>query len=217
MLAEAKVGWIQQADGSVNPGRISRLGAFVKGDGQGRYYENTARSNIFSVTLPVTTGSIAAGNVYLAAAAASTQFAVWNPIGSGKNLSLLKFTIFTVAGTSPAGPVMHSMATTVPSISSSLYTGSIQNNNLGGGNSVARAMVNQGGSALTGSANALTYIRMADFWMTAGSVAVLNGLKMVEYIDGDIVVAPGTMWVPTWPSSTAVTWGGSLTWEEINI
>ena len=216
MLAEAKVGPNQQADGSVNPARITRIGGMAKADGQGRYYEQTVRNNIFSLAFPASSGSIAAGNIYGAGAAASTQFALWNPVNTGKNLSLLKFTVFTIAGTSPAGPIMHGMASIVPTINSSFYTGGIQNNNLGGAASVARGMTNQGGSALTGG-GATTYIRMADFWMTAGSIAVLNGLKMVEYIDGDIVIAPGTMWVPLWPSATAVTWGGSITWEEIAI
>jgi hypothetical protein len=40
--------------------------------------------------------------------------------------------------------------------------------------------------------------------------------KLTEYIDGDIVLPPGTCWVPTWMGAGTTFLGGySITWEEI--
>ena len=43
MLAEIRSGITQQADGTVAPGRASRLGAIIVGEGQGKYYEATSK------------------------------------------------------------------------------------------------------------------------------------------------------------------------------
>jgi hypothetical protein len=73
------------------------------------------------------------------------------------------------------------------------------------------------GSALTGS-TALVIIRAADLYITAGTAANLGGFKCVEYVDGDIVIAPGSCWVPTWVAAGTTFLGGySVTWEEIPI
>ena len=120
MLAEIRAGLTQLSDGTVAPARASRIGAEVVGDGQGRYYEAASRGNVFSAGLTAWTSTVAAGNILLAAAAASTQFAVWNPAGSGKNLSLLKFGVYPISGTAPIPAVFHSATLTAPSIATSV-------------------------------------------------------------------------------------------------
>ncbi len=79
MLAEIRAGQTQLSDGTIAPARATRMGGIVVGDGQGRYYEQAARGNIFSLILTAWSTTIAAGNIVGAAAAASTQFALWNP------------------------------------------------------------------------------------------------------------------------------------------
>jgi len=111
MLAEIRAGQTQLSDGTIAPARATRMGGIVVGDGQGRYYEQAARGNIFSLILTAWSTTIAAGNIVGAAAAASTQFALWNPSGSGKNLSLLKFQVWAISGTPPVPPVIHSFCT----------------------------------------------------------------------------------------------------------
>ena len=91
MINEIRAGQTLLSDGTVGIARATRIGALATGDAQGRYYEQAFRGNIFSLVLAATTGTVAAGNVNGAAAGASTQFALWNPAGSGKNLSLLDF------------------------------------------------------------------------------------------------------------------------------
>ena len=220
MLAEVRAGLYSQADGTISAARITRLGAIAKGDGQGRYYEQTARGNIFSMALATTSGSIVVGSVTGATAAnlvTGSQFALWNPYGSGKNLSLLKFGVTLISGTAPVGPVFHSMAVGIPTIATTVATPIVCNNPGFGGSCVARGATAAAGVALTGSPNPLTIICMADLWFTAGTPGDLPGTKCIEYIDGNIVIAPGTMWVPTWASAAALLWAASITWEEIPV
>jgi hypothetical protein len=217
MLAEIKTGVILGTDGTVSPGRSSRIGAEVNGYGQGKYYEQTSRGNVFSLILTAWTTGIAAGNLVGAAAGASTNFALWNPAGSGKNISLLKFQCWVVSGTTPVPPLVHSLSITAPTIATSVVT-PIQCNNVGlGALSVARALSSAAGSALTGS-TILQSLCAADLGVGAGSVTTANNFenKLTEYLDGSIVVSPGTCWVPTWiTAGTTVLGGYSITWEEI--
>ena len=192
------------------------MGGMVAGDGQGRYYEQTSRGNVFSLMLSAWTGTIAAGNIVGAAAAASTQFALWNPTGSGKNIALLKFGVFAISGTAPVPPVVHSYCT-APTLVTSVVT-PIACNNVGlSAASVARALTSAGGAALTGG-GALSYLRVADLGIGAGSTTPANLFqpKLTEYIDGEIVIPPGLCWVPTWMAAGTTFLGGySVTWEEI--
>ena len=219
MLSEIRAGLTQLSDGTVAPARASRVGAIVTGDAQGRYYEGASRGNLFSLVLPTTSGTIAAGNINAAAGAASTQFALWNPAGSGKNISLLKFAVIPISGTAPVSGVFHSVSNTAPSIATSVVN-PIACNNIGmAAASVARALTSAAGVALTGS-SALTLLRAADIYLAAGAMGTTGGFgtKTVEYIDGDIVIPPGTCWVPTWVAAgTTFLNGYSVTWEEIPV
>jgi hypothetical protein len=215
MLAEIRAGITQLSDGTIAPARATRQGGIVIGDGQGRYYEQTARGNVFSLVLSAWSTTIAAGNIVGAAAAASTQFALWNPPGSGKNLSLLKFQVWAISGTAPVPPVIHSYCV-APTIATSVVT-PIACNNVGmAAASVARALSSAAGAALTGS-SILAYLRAADLAIGAGATVPANLFqKCTEYIDGDIVLPPGTCWVPTWMAAGSTFLGGySITWEEI--
>jgi hypothetical protein len=217
MLTEFRTGISNLVEGSIVPARISRIGALVKGEGQGRYYEATSRGTVFSVYLGAWTSTIAAGNIVNATAAPSSQFAVWNPAGSGKILSLLKFGVWPISGTAPIPPVSHSAMLTAPSIATTVVNPITCNNAGMAAACVARACTSAAGATLTGS-SALTIIRCADLYITAGAAANLTGWKVVEYIDGDIQIPPGTGWVPTWVAAGTTFLGGySLTWEEIPV
>jgi hypothetical protein len=141
---------------------------------------------------------------------------LWNPNGSGKNLSLLKFQCWAISGTAPVPPVIHSYCT-APTIATSVVT-PIACNNLGmAAASVARALTSAAGAALTGN-SILQYLRAADLGIGAGATVPANLFepKLTEYIDGDIVLPPGTCWVPTWMAAGTTFLGGySITWEEI--
>ena len=219
MLAEIKTGLIVGTDGTVSPGRSSRVGAEVSGFGQGKYYEQTSRGNVFSLILTAWSSTIAAGNVIGAAAGATTNFALWNPAGSGKNISLLKFQCWAISGTAPVPPIIHSISITAPTIATAVAT-PIQCNNVGlGALSVARALSSVAGAALTGS-TILQSLCASDIGLGAGALTTANNFenKLTEYLDGSIVIPPGACWVPTWTAVGTTFLGGySVTWEEIPV
>src|SRR4029077_17095245 len=103
MLSEIRTGLITSSNGAVNPGRSDKTGAAVQTDGHGHLTEVASQGKIFTGFLSQGTSTVAAGNIVGAAAAASTQFAVWNPIGSTVNLVLLKLRIQQYSGTPTAG------------------------------------------------------------------------------------------------------------------
>src|SRR3989442_14287711 len=116
--AKTIVGPQSKADGSQIALRSSRTGAGIVADAHGRYQEATIRGNVYSVVLTATTTGVAAGNIAGAAAAAATQFVLWNPSASQKALVLLKFGMGVISGTPGAGPMFHGMITTAPTIAS---------------------------------------------------------------------------------------------------
>ena len=219
MLAEGRSGITTLSDGTVAPTRLSRNGATIVGDGQGSYYEQASKGNIFNLTLTTTSGTIAAGNINGAAAAASTQFALWNPAGSGKNLSFLKYWILPISGTAPVAGCFHSYSSTAPTIATSVVS-PITCANIGmAPASVARALTSAAGAALTGS-SALQIIRPAHLYLAAGAMGTTGGFgtNIAEELAGSIVIPPGTCWVPTWTAAgTTFLNGYGIMWEEIPV
>ncbi|MFA5880560.1 MAG: hypothetical protein WC834_00065 [Eubacteriales bacterium] len=216
MLNEIRVGAITGSNGTVNPARGTKNGATATANVQDKYYEQVVGGNVFSLVLAAWTTTVNAGNINSAAAAAVTQFALWNPANSGKNLSLLKFGVWPISGTAPVAGVFHSKGT-APTVASAAVT-PVANNLAGAAvTSVAGYMASAAGAALTGG-GALTLIRAADLFITAGTVANLQGGRSIENIDGDIVIPPGMMWVPTWVAAGTTFLGGySITWEEVAV
>jgi hypothetical protein len=196
--AQAKVGLQINPNGMETVLRSGKDGGQITAAGQGQYYEATA-------------------NLNGAAAGASTQFALWNPVGSGKNLSLLKFAVAYISGTTPVTGMYHSFSSLCPTIVTTV-SNPIQCNLTGAAAAcVARGLAHTTGSALTGSA-ILQIIRQADLAFSAGTFAALGGYHAIEYIDGDIVIGPGTAWVPTWKAAgTNTLVDYSITWQETEI
>ena len=229
MLAEMRAGPpgnLGNSEGTVATGRISRIAALITADAQGRYYEQASRGNIFSLSLLATSASATAGQLNGAAAAAATQFMIWNPLGSGKNLSLLKFGLGVVSSgnlTATTGiQVFHSWCI-APTNATTVATPIQCNNTALAPQCAARAWTSAAGAAVAGN-SILQFIRQADLSFTSsGAAPVVNlmGMKAIEYIDGDIVIPPGVAWVPTFNagagSSTTLYFGYSITWEEIPI
>jgi hypothetical protein len=167
------------------------------------------------MALNATTTGVAAGNIVAAAAAASTQFALWNPANSGVNLSLLEFGLGIISGTPGGGPVFHSMSlNAAPSIGT---TGNIFNNLLTNTAGKAKGMASAAGAALTGG-GALSVFKIANFTSTATAQASVGELNALEDLAGKIILPPNTLWVPTWSAAgTSLLNAYSITWEEIPL
>lgn len=217
---EQVVGATSRGDGFTDgPVRIGRTNEAIISDGQGRYYEMVRVGAVFTLILAATTTGVAAGNIVAAAAAASTQFALINPITSKFNLQLLKFGMGVISGTPGAGPIFHGYIPNVSTITVASAGGTIRSNLLGyTGNSVATPWALAAGSAITGGQAPVTF-RVADFSATNTAQAIANGhVRAIEDIAGEIVIPPGTAWLPLWGAAgTSVLNGYSITWAEVPI
>lgn len=215
MLADLIGGPRIIGDGAPGTLRSERSGGATTADVRGHFAEAASRNQMFTLVLAATTTGVAAGNIVAAAAAAATQFALWNPIGSGKNLELLRFGMGIISGTPGAGPLFHGIFTSPPTLASS--TGNAYSNLAGqSAASVARWMALAAGSALTGGVAPITF-SIADFATTATAQATPGEVRAIENLDGSIVLPPGTGWVPLWSAAgTALLNAYSITWQETN-
>jgi len=194
------------------PIRLGRTAAQITADAHARFYEAVSRGNVYSLQLGATTSTVAAGNITGAAAAASTQFALWNPTGSLKNISLLRFAMSPISGTPTTGVIQHGLILTAPTIAT---VGTIYNNLASTAVGVARGVASAAGATLTGGSAPVAH-SIADFAGMASAYASTVYLRCVEYLDGGIVLPPGTGWVPMHPGAgTTLLHGYSIAWEEV--
>lgn len=219
MQLDQVAGIIARALGiSAGPARIDKQGSAVVLDGRGRYAEPTTQGLVYSLTLTATSSTIAAGNIVAAAAAASTQFGLINPVTSGKNLEIIKFGMGIISGTPAAGSLFHGYIPNITSLTAAT-SGTIRSNILGNTGSSALGWASAAGAALTGSTQAAVTHRCADFAVTATAQAVANGpVRCIEEVAGDIIVPPGVMWLPLWSGAgTTLLNSYSVTWIEVAV
>lgn len=216
MILEGIVGAQSASDSAQVRGRMGRQADLIVSQLQGRYGEQTQRGNVFALNLGATTTGVAAGNIVGAAAAAATQFALWNPLASGKNLVLLKAFISVISGTVVGGPPFHGqfVFSALPSIANQ---GAALNCLAGGGAPVARYCALAAGTALTGAAPGPSVLRPFPGQFSAGTYAALAGSAVFyDEVDGDIVLPPGTGWAPLWAAAgTSVLNAYGVTWAEV--
>jgi len=202
------------ADGETLVARADRTGALVIQQAHARSTETTSRGNVFSMILTATTGGIAAGQLVAAAAAASTQFALFNPATSKYNLVMMRFGYAANSGTPAAGALIHGQFFTVPTLAAS---GTIRNNRPNGRQSVAVGYTSAAGAALTGG-SAPQALMAAGFSYTATAQGATTTSPTLEQVEGAIVLPPGTGWAPLHlGAGTTVLSSYSVTWEEIPI
>jgi hypothetical protein len=218
MFPPVRVGPQVLSDGSLVQERASRDGCNVAVNGHCSYQEACYRGNLFSMVLAASTSTVAAGNIAGAAAQASTQFALCNPVASGKNLVLLRFRLGYISATmTGAGPIFHGTLNGIPTLAAS---GTILSNQMGaGGSSVARGYVSAGGAALTGGPAPAIFMP-TNFANTATIPASPYLVSTDDLVDGCIIVPPGQGWLPLWQNGgtyTAALYACSITWEEIAI
>lgn len=215
MLSEIRTGVVASSNGAVNPARSDKTGAMVVTDGHGHWSEAATQQKLFTGFLSQGTTTVAAGNIVGAAAAASTQFAVWNPIGSPVNLVIQKLFIQFYSGTPTAGGLTLSTFNATQVANGTSTFGAVRNHYIGGAPGFGLCLASAAGSALTGG-SALTTLLNLGWSSTATALATPAGIEYEEIIDGAIIVPPGYGVVPTWPGAgTTFLVGYSLVWEEV--
>lgn len=227
MLLQGQVGQITATDSTQATLRTGRTGEFIGTQAHARYYEQTSRSNIFSLVQLASVGSIAAGNLLTNTysgtplANQATQFAIWNPIGSGVNLSFMRVTVGMVSATTlPAGPPFHGIFLYGnPTNSTTFDAGRGAYNNFVNGKAPVARYINTAttGTTITGG-TAPAILRAMNTSFTATGFSAAAGTSMTEQVDGDIVIPPGYGWVPIWNGAgTSALPSYSVTWEEVPI
>lgn len=196
--------------------RGTKEAAAVGANLSGLYEEANIRGQIFTLVQPLTGTGIAAGHIVGAAAAAATQFAIFNPATSTKNLVLLEFALAVVSGTFPAGPCVHGYIPNVPTLAAS---GTPISNIMGGAAaaSVAKCYVSSAGAALTGGLAPVGH-KLSNFGSTNTAQASPYLVNTIEYLDGKLIVPPGVGWLPMFSAAgTSCLLGWSVTWREVPI
>ena len=212
-LNEGRAGPVLLAEGAVGPQRQGRQGEASVADIHGRYTEAALRGTIYSAFLKGAT-TVAAGQQDNAAAAASTNFAILNPQSSGVTLALLKFQVAWHSGTPVAGPITH--AVIVGSTITITGSAPIRNKAGAGPLSAAQYVTSAGGTAVTGG-TAPVLLRPSGLYMTATAPAPVAIITATELLDGDIILPPGTAWLPLFPNGTwtSPVFSLGVEWEEL--
>lgn len=209
------------ADAAATILRQGRTSELVVSQNHGRLAESTTRGAVYQLTQNATGTGIGAGNTAGAAAAAATQFALWNPVGSGVNISLLEFGYGIISATTLPTNLFHGLFVNgVPSIASTYDSGKSAVNCLAGSGAPRAKYVNtaaSSGTTLTGGSAPVTF-RQVNLCFSATTFVAAAGNYFVDMVDGDIVLPPGSGWLPLWSGAgSAVLNAYSVTWEEIPI
>jgi len=186
----------------------------------GKNYETNYRLNMFSFF----TNGITQTNAMTTATSSGTPAApivgIYNPAGSGKNISLVRMTQAYTSGT-PTGPLLWNTFASPSSISAVPFTSNtniigstISTNSNSAAGSVARIYNNQ---ALTGQAATGVAFRTAGGPTSAATVAG-QIQTFTEDFQGDLIVVPGSMiGLCTYANGTSAVFSIYLTWEELPV
>lgn len=200
MLAEAQVGVQSPTDGVKVIARAGRLGEIMVSELRARYAEQALRGNMFSVCTQGTSVTTTA-----ALATTFTGLAVGNPVGSGVNLVLNKFSAAQFAvGVAGTIGVMGGAGVIAASLTP-------QSRILGGG-AVSKATASAG-------ATISTPVLISTFG-SVGSVATTGyGLESGIFVDleGSLIVPPGSFIASYTSTAQTSAFQFSFGWEEVPV
>lgn len=180
MISEGKVGIQTAADGSQVIARAGRTGELIVTQGHSAFAESALRGAIMIASNAV--AGVAPGT----ALSTTPPLALWNPPSSGKNLVILKVGFGYVSGTLGAGSILlagSTSQTTVPSSGTELTPVC----SLFG-------MPRGVGRVFTGSTIVTPTIIRPVFQLGAYlATTAWPPINVVEQIDGELIVTPGTI------------------------
>lgn len=178
----------------------------------GKYYEQTARGNVFIATA-------ASAALQANAATSMAPIGLYNPVGSGKNISLLRVELaFTVLpGTQAAGAVALYVQNTVQSAAPSSVTAGTAINALLGSNAAPACKVYTAGTLA--AAPSLAYQFGGKVGTSNATATVFPGVPtLTRDFDGMLVLAPGSALVvqeTTADTTSNYSAGITYVWEEV--
>lgn len=197
--------------GSPSPFTADVTGAQRVTDAHARYMDAVRSGNVYAVSARNMT--LAAGQGYAQAAAATVNFVFWNPVASGKLLALMKFSFVTLSGTPAAGEVNYQISagnvitSTANGVHVNTFTGGITG-------SVAKSWVKTAAAAIAGT-TAFNDLRPA-FAQSATAAGLNYAALATDVIDGEIVLQPGMAFTfGVGGAGTTHVASVGLTWEEV--
>jgi hypothetical protein len=208
-----KVGPDYGGSGTFKPFTADTTGAQRVQDAHARYFDAVRSGNVYALSARNLT--LAAGQGYAQAAAATVNFVFWNPVASNKMLVLMKSSFATLSGTPAAGEVNYQLSagnvitSTANGVHVNTFSGSITG-------SVARSWVKTAAAAIAGTV-AFNDLRPA-FAQSATAAGLNYAALAVDAIDGEIVLQPGmafTFGVGGAGTTHVASFG--LVWEELPL
>lgn len=199
-----------------------KQGDMITSQLHGKYYTQASRGNVYYAS------SAAAGlvNTIFSATSAPTYIGllVWNPQGSGRNLSMIRANV----GIAAVGATALSAwgYAWVNNAGSGVATAGVVSSFTGITATRGSAICGLGGQgssvALTGSAatftTALAWGRSAAFSSATGAITTQIGPPMMtEDFEGSMIVPPGTIWTITTAILSGITAVSTAIWEEVPI
>lgn len=210
-IINGQVGPVTAQDGSNPNFRQGRTGEQVVADAHGRYNEAVSRGNVYCVT--VAAGAVTA---FVGGAGGTPLLSIYNPVGSGKNLSILSISVSSHVAASAAGTVAFSVYGGVSVANSGTLTTPTNLLTLQTGGSVAKASSN----AATTSTTAVTangpILNVGSYYWASAAAATLAPL--VADVSGLLVCAPGNLIAFGGSAAlTSATYDASIIWEELPL
>ena len=209
---------VSASDGGNQPILQGKQNEIIAAEIHGRHYTQGYRGNAYFAS------TAAAGvTVSIFSNTSFTGLAVWNPQGSGKNLSMIR-TLWAqqTVGTAQAGMgyawLVNAGSGLGTPISAFSTTGVIRGSTVCGPPTQGASVVqNAVISATLGTA--MTWGRFNGLTASTGAITTQEGIGMfTDVFDGDMIVPPGVFWAMTSAIASGVTaWGLTAVWEEIPL
>ncbi len=193
--------------------RLGNQGEVEMGFLNPKYYEQTMRGNGFVY-------STAVGGAVLAALGTTSAPFLWNPMGSGKNLIITKVVAGLVAtGTTAAGHIVYGSQASLGS-------------QVGTGSPVVSGTFVAGVNLLIGSGNpsqmkfapatvsltaACTFLCSMGLGQATAATGATSPFQAIDYVDGRIVVPPGSAFTVAASGSIASTYCTSIFGIEVPV
>ena len=206
-------------DGTTNPVLLGQQGDMLVSELHGKYYNQTKRGNVFFASTAATgvTISIFSNGSY-------TGLALWNPQGSGKNLSMIR-TIWsqTTVATATAGLGYAWLVNAGSSIGTGQPLSAFSNTGVIRGSAVC-GTPGQGNSVVVNApisatlTTAMTWGRSSPVTALIGANSTVAGLTLFDDLDGTMIIPPGTFWAMTTTAASGSTaWALTAVWEEVPL
>lgn len=177
------------------------------------YYDLVKQGRVFH-------GNIAAAGVVLPIYSSTTQqLGLWNPVGSGVDILLLKIALTYIDTTGAAGGYVLAQLTNAPAaigtgLAITAFTETTAIPALNGGSYTPAAKFGQGATLTVTAPTIKRSLGLNQNAFTANGTGQMAYENSINF-QGDEVLVPGTAVFVAGNIATLAKWSGSLTWAEV--